>query len=165
MGLRSAGWTALLGLAVIAVGAGAPRGGFAERAFAGDEAPAGLVVDVPADGALVGRDVVVRGRVGVSGKDGEAQLRVNGEDVPTTAGGFEKVLHATADGPFRVRVLYAAIGAPAEVVDRTVQVDATPPVLTIFEPAQETQEYAGAEALIRGTVVDAHLRDLKMNGH
>jgi hypothetical protein len=122
----------------------------------------GLEIKSPDEGQLVGGNITVRGSV-ASEIEG-ARLRVNGVPASLNLGNFESVIEAKADGPFQVRVVYAAVGLPATTVERKVVVDRTPPVLAILAPAAEESDSPSDEAVIRGVVTEPNLLHVRMNG-
>jgi hypothetical protein len=128
-------------------------------------APEGVrvVIDEPAEGAVVPARFVVRGQVLGAGPE-QALLRVNGRNVDEVDGRFEASIEASAEGPLSVRVVRAVVGLPAVTVERVVNVDASPPALEVYEPATEESWHAAGEVTIEGSVVDLHLSAVRMNG-
>ncbi len=139
--------------------AGAPARG---RPGGGDDSAA-VGIDEPIEGAVVGAEIRVAGRVPVLPDRTAGVLRVNGLDVPFEEGRFETVLRPEKDGRFAIRVVFSEIGAPASVVELTVTVDLSPPVIEVYEPAEEEGRYASAEATVRGAARDANLARVRMN--
>ena len=110
-------------------------------AHAGDPdpgVPPSVILDEPAEGAVVGsRAVRVTGAVG---GPADGRLIVNGVAVAPVGGRFETTVEAPADGALRLRAVFGALGAPAAIAERIVEVDATPPTLTMFGSFERTSQ-------------------------
>src|SRR5207244_5868188 len=105
------------------------------RAEAGED---GVELLRPGVDEVVPRTFTVEGRV--TGAPG-AVISVNGADVEPKDGAFSTSVTAAKDGPFNVRVLYGHPGLPATVLERRVEVDGTPPKVTVIDPKEAVGEY------------------------
>lgn len=149
MGLRRRAWL-VCGIACLSLRANPVR--------AGDDA---FEVDAPIEREFVPKTFPVAGRV----PDVPSPVvAVNGVEVEVKGGHFKTFLTAPREGEFKVRVAFGAQGRPATAIERIVRVDATPPILTILEPAGPVGEVTGPEAVVRGIVEDASLHKLEVNG-
>ena len=149
MGLRRRAWL-VCGIACLSLRAIPVR--------AGDDA---FEVDAPIEREFVPKTFPVAGRV----PDVPSPVvAVNGVEVEVKGGHFKTFLTAPREGEFKVRVAFGAQGRQATAIERIVLVDATPPILTILEPAGPVGEVTGPEAVVRGIVEDASLHELKVNG-
>ncbi len=104
---------------------------FGRNTVADDEA---VNVITPAGDAIVGRTVTVKGTLRGGQPSPDSILRVNGVDVAPTNGQFETTLTAQSDGPLKIRVVYGVPGRPAQVLERVVYVDMTPPSIDLCTP-------------------------------
>lgn len=130
------------------------------NAAADDEA---VNVITPAGDAIVGRTVTVRGTLRGGQPSPDSILRVNGVDVAPTNGQFETTLTARSDGPLKIRVVYGVPGRPAQVLERVVYVDMTPPSIDLLEPSEKSVASADGEILVRGVVQDKNLQSFTLN--
>jgi hypothetical protein len=131
------------------------------RADADEEKGTQIVVESPVEGAILGGDVRVTGRIQ---GDSRGMVVVNGQPAPLVDGKFEATVAAKADGPLKIRVVFGAIGVPAIVAERSVVVDRAPPVITIVEPATESVVVPTRETVVRGKVTDVTLKEVTVNG-
>lgn len=133
---------------------------FGRNTVADDEA---VNVITPAGDAIVGRTVTVKGTLRGGQPSPDSILRVNGVDVAPTNGQFETTLTAQSDGPLKIRVVYGVPGRPAQVLERVVYVDMTPPSIDLLEPSEKSVASADGEILVRGVVQDKNLQSFTLN--
>ena len=112
-----------------------------------DIEPPWIVVEQPIEGAHLSRhDVEVLGTV-----DPNAVLRLNGEEITTSAGFFHVSILAS-EGENTI-VLWAQDGAGNEnILDVTFIVDTIPPHLDILSPSTNTHQVTSVRYQISGTV-------------
>lgn len=118
-----------------------------------------MVADItsPATGEWLRSSAVpVRGTA-----SGTSQVQVNGAVVPVTAGKFSTTVDGSTDGDAVLRV---TDGEGNVLSERTVRVDTQPPVIRITEPTEETSISTASVVQVRGTVDEANLDALQVNG-
>ncbi len=149
---RVAHWVACAGL-LLGVG---PKGA------SGDPAPK-VVVGVPAEGAFVGSTFVVKGML--SGAPKGAVVKLGELSAAVAAdGAFEFGLTGVREGVQRLRVVYAAPGAPEVAGLRNVTVDTTPPTIEDLVPSTESTVVVGEKAKVSGRVVDKAPVEIRVSG-
>ncbi len=154
--------TCLAGVGIVLAGLAAALGGRAAGDEGAEASP--LVIDAPGEGALLGqRKVRVTGHLTGVGTAGGV-LTVNGAEAKIEGRKFEADVAAPGDGPFTIDAVYGEVGFPATRARRVVQIDATPPVIEIESPQQETIDVVGSVGSIRGWARDPHLFEVLWNG-
>jgi RHS repeat-associated protein len=119
-----------------------------------------LHVDLPAGGAIL-RDVEVSGRV--AGGTPPLVVTVNGAAAALTGRSFRHSLVAT-DGEATLELEVTDARARSDRRTLTVVVDKTAPVITVTAPAENPAEIRLTPVVLRGTVVDTHLADFRIDG-
>ena len=122
-----------------------------------------LVVTVPAEGAFVGAKFILKGTLTGAPRGAIVKL---GDASATVAenGTFEFPIAADHDGVRKMRVVYAAAGAPEVFGLRNVTVDTTPPMIEVLVPAAGSVAIAGAKVTVTGRVIDVAPVELRVNG-
>ncbi|ABS26527.1 CARDB domain-containing protein [Anaeromyxobacter sp. Fw109-5] len=121
-----------------------------------------LMVDAPADGAILGGGTVpVTGRV--EGGTAPVQVTVAGVAASVTSGYFNAA-PALVEGDHTLVIKATDAAGQVATAQRQVSVDHTAPYLAVTRPASSAEEATESPYLVRGTVGDVHLASVTVGG-